>query len=286
MMSRNLRAISLFLLTFIGLSIGYSSHAQNTINDARIMTIDFVDGAVYRIEGCTNFQTLMSFSSSERIENVAVGDSNQWQVTPNKKADLLFIKSIAFNAHSNMTVITNKRRYIFELLSAPKSRCQSGKVAYEIRFNYQERVETPQDDKPKEGEPFSDMIKNNLYTYHGDKNLVPLRMFDDGLMTYVKWPEHVHTPAVFVLLPDGSESLVNYANREGFMVISEVASIWVMRLGPQTVMLYNDAYHPKGLDDLSPKPRQTKIKPVKKNNSIFKTAQKSDSEEVSSEPSQ
>ncbi len=37
---------------------------------------------------------MIEFGHGERIENVAVGDSSAWQVTPNKRANLLFLKPL------------------------------------------------------------------------------------------------------------------------------------------------------------------------------------------------
>ena len=51
-----------------------------------------------RWSSCTACWATSSPSSStrqERIENVAIGDSLGWQVTPNRKANLLFLKPMA-----------------------------------------------------------------------------------------------------------------------------------------------------------------------------------------------
>jgi len=85
--------------------------------------------------------------------------------------------------------------------------------------------------------------------------LVPLRVFDDGASTYMRWAEGTETPAVYALGQDGTESIVNYANRDDYMVIEEVAKAFVLRRGKASVILYNDAYHVQGLDAQSPRPR-------------------------------
>ncbi len=85
--------------------------------------------------------------------------------------------------------------------------------------------------------------------------LVPLRIFDDGASTYMRWADGIETPAVYALNPDNTESIINYANRGDYLVIEQVARAFVLRRGTQKVTLYNDAYHVQGLDDQSPKPR-------------------------------
>ena len=47
-----------------------------------------------RIEGRPNVQATIDFGEDEHIENVAIGDSSAWQVTPNKRANLLFVKPL------------------------------------------------------------------------------------------------------------------------------------------------------------------------------------------------
>lgn len=232
--------------------------------DERIRFEPYEDGKIVTLKGCTNYQTVISFGPDERIENVAVGDSQTWQVTPNKAGEYLFVKPVTAYATTNMTVITNQRRYNFDLLQASSSACADGKVDYELRFTY-----APPPPKNEPTAPISLLPaiekRNAAYSYDGDRNLVPLRVFDDGYATYMIWPEGVSVPAVFVIADDGSEGLVNFANREDYMVVDLTASAFVLRSGDQKVTLYNDAFVRKGLDDQSPKSRSPEIgKPQKK----------------------
>jgi type IV secretion system protein VirB9 len=58
---------------------------------------------------------MIEFGPDERIENVAIGDALAWQVTPNRGANLLFVKPVELAVATNMTVVTDRRRYAFEL---------------------------------------------------------------------------------------------------------------------------------------------------------------------------
>jgi type IV secretion system protein VirB9 len=98
--------------------------------------------------------------------------------------------------------------------------------------------------------------RNTAYTYNGNVLLVPLRVFDDGASTYMKWADGTETPAVYALGADGTESIINYANRGDYLVIEQVARAFVLRRGKDKATLYNDAYHVQGLDADSPKPRK------------------------------
>ncbi|MEI9903744.1 MAG: TrbG/VirB9 family P-type conjugative transfer protein [Asticcacaulis sp.] len=84
---------------------------------------------------------------------------------------------------------------------------------------------------------------------------MPIRIFDDGASTYMRWADGVSTPAVYAVDSDGNESLVNYASRGDYFVVEQVAPAFVLRRGDMKVTIYNDSYRVEGLDSLSPKPR-------------------------------
>ena len=243
--------------------------AMSVQTDSRIVTLDYSEASVVRLEGCVNFQTMITFGTGEHIENVGLGDSSQWQVMPNKRADLLFVKPINAKAYSNMTVVSDKHTYNFELRAAPEDACDHGRAIYELRFNYPVDPATAAaaaaaaaaaKNKPAVPTDLNALPlpekRNTAYTYSGDMLLVPLRVFDDGASTYMRWADGTEAPAIYAQGPDGSESIVNYANRGDYIVVEQVAKAFVLRRGKQSVTLYNDAYHVQGLDAESPKPRK------------------------------
>jgi type IV secretion system protein VirB9 len=244
----------LFIAMF-GLMLSTQALAQSG-HDARVSKRAFVDGAIVRLEGCLNFQTMITFGAGEKIENVGLGDSNQWQVLPNKRADLLFVKPLIPQAYSNMTVVTDRHTYGFELKMASDLACRRGQVVYNLTFIYPEEVKA-------EAVPAVDLEsllpvpekRNNAYTYQGDKTLVPVRLFDDGASTFFRWSEGVAAPAVYALGADNTESLINYANRGDYVVVEQVARGFVLRRGTQSAIVYNEAFVVPALDALSPQPR-------------------------------
>ena len=79
-------AIAAALLTLVS-----PAHAR----DARLATRLYNSDEVVRIDGRAGVQATITFAEDEHIENVAVGDSTSWQITPNKRANLLFVKPLA-----------------------------------------------------------------------------------------------------------------------------------------------------------------------------------------------
>jgi type IV secretion system protein VirB9 len=109
--------------------------------DTRIKTYVYSENEVYRVVVHHGFQTNIEFADKEEIETLSVGDAYAWNITPLGKR--LFIKPLEENIHTNLTVITNKRSYQFELLSTSPDDTTHAQLAYLIRFYY------PQDAKKK-----------------------------------------------------------------------------------------------------------------------------------------
>jgi type IV secretory pathway VirB9-like protein len=100
-------------------------------NDPRLVTLAFNETEVVKLHGRMGVQATIAFAEDEKIENVAVGDSQKWQITPNKRANLLFAKPLDPAATTNMTVVTDRRTYLFDLVASLKER-----PVYLMRFTY------------------------------------------------------------------------------------------------------------------------------------------------------
>ena len=102
-------------------------------DDPRLRTLVFDEAEVVRIDGKVLVQTTIKFAPDEVIENVAIGDSTAWQVQPNKAQTILFVKPLEPAARTNMTVVTDKRTYLFDLVASPKNA-----ALYVLQFRYPE----------------------------------------------------------------------------------------------------------------------------------------------------
>ena len=109
-------------------------HPAPGSGDPRIQNVLYDADQVVQLQGAPGFQIDVEFAADETIENVAVGDSAAWQVTPNRRGDHLFVKNLISGVTTNMTVVTTARTYFFEL--APLS---GGQMAYTVRFRYPTR---------------------------------------------------------------------------------------------------------------------------------------------------
>lgn len=184
--------------------------------DPRIQSVLYNADQVVQLQVPTGYQLTVEFAPDERIENVAVGDSGAWQVTPNKRGDRLFLKPLQ-GATTNMTVVTDARTYVFEL--SPGS---VGSAPYIVRFQY------PPPPAPAKAETAA--IEPGRYKLTGSADIRPDAISDDGSKTYIMWRDEQTLPAVFVIDRDGKETLADGAMRDGRYVLDSINNKLVFRL--------------------------------------------------------
>lgn len=240
-MTRILPAAALALL-----ALAAPLHAQ----DPRLVERFYDPAEVVRIEGKANVQTTIRFADDELIENVAIGDSDSWQVTPNKRANLLFVKPLAERASTNMTVVTNNHTYFFDLVASPKNE----NPLYVLSFSYPEEIkpaparelgaEQPNEVEmaaATEPETIVDPAQLNFaWDGDGDKELLPSRIYDDGAATFLAWPAGTPVPAILVRDEAGTEGPVNFAVRGDVIVIEGVPRQIILRSGKDIATLGNN----------------------------------------------
>jgi type IV secretion system protein VirB9 len=204
--------------------------------DPRIQTIAYDPDQVVLLNGTLGYQFMLEFAPDERIETVSIGDSLSWQVTPNRRANVLFIKPISSSA-TNLTVLTALRHYAFELRVEPAR--PRTPTLYVARMVYPPPAQAlPVSEPAVAKEP---VATNSAYTVTGSEQVQPARIFDDGVSTYFAWGKDKSLPAIFAMSQDGSESLVNTNVRGNFVVVDEIASGFRLRDGKNVATVVNQA---------------------------------------------
>jgi len=84
----------------------------------------------------------------------------------------------------------------------------------------------------------------------GSEDIVPSLIFDDGRFTYLRFANNREVPAVFHVLGDDAEALVNVRMEGDLLVVDRVARRLVLRAGSAVVGVWNDAFD---LDGIAPK---------------------------------
>jgi type IV secretion system protein VirB9 len=226
--------------------------------DPRIHVVPYDPAQVIEVDAVLGYEMLIEFAPEERIENVAIGDSIGWQVTPNRKANLLFLKPMDKVPPTNMTVITDARRYSFELTARPRNTVHDARsIIYSLQFDYPPSPAKVAEKAAQPAPPALPQVLNQSYSYEGSSKTLPLRIFDDGRATYFQFREGEAYPAIFAVEGENNaESVVNSSARGGYVVVDRLARGFVLRQGNEVTRIYNDGFREALPGPQSPKPRQ------------------------------
>ena len=215
---------------------------RSLATDERIHVIMYSPDEVFKFTGTYGYQSSIVFEPDEEIMTISLGDSVAWMINPS--GNRIFLKPIEQDAETNMTVLTNKRSYLFELHAREADSIQDKNIIFVMRFLYPEEAmvnnamldEVP--DTQLEGrENF-----NFNYTIRGSEEIAPIQIFDDGEFTYFEFRDkNAEVPAFYKVDEDGTENIINYRTRDDYIVVERVASRFTLRQGKQYVCVYNES---------------------------------------------
>jgi type IV secretion system protein VirB9 len=135
------------MLVILSLAFTGAANAASLESDNRIKTMVYNENDVFRVVARNGFQTNIELGPDENIETMSIGDSIGWQITPAAKR--IFIKPLLKSGITNLTVITNRRSYQFELV-ATSSTANVPEQAYVVKFYYpEESIGNSPDDRTR-----------------------------------------------------------------------------------------------------------------------------------------
>jgi len=226
--------------------------------DPRLITLPWRDNAVLRLNGRSGVEATVILASDEHIENVAIGDANAWQVTPNRRANMLFLKPLSPRARTNLTVVTDRRTYFFDLVAAP-----GAKAVYGLRLAYPDEPKKPsppplpvpapaltsEEAALAHGAPAVTPVDPATldlgFALHGARELLPAKVFADGQATYIAWPKGVALPAVLGRNARGTEGPINYAMHDDMIVVDGTPDTIVLRSGKLVATIEHQHHTPQ-----------------------------------------
>jgi type IV secretion system protein VirB9 len=272
-----MKKISLIALT-IFLLFSLTARAQTPITtDSRIRTLVYNPNEVYELKFYYNYQSFIEFSEDEEIEMISIGEAFAWRLTPAGKR--LFVRPLEIAAHTNMTIITNKRTYHFDIRSDEFNGKADEDLVYTIRFFYPQigqplpippqlsvpnvaakpaaplppsrpaEIKTPtpivsaSEDIPGIVTRNPEGLDLNLeYSLAGKSdNIIPLRVYDNGIETNFQFADdNLVIPTISVVDSSGRESALNYIIRDGYVVVPTVARQFSLRLSDGLICVFNN----------------------------------------------
>lgn len=219
--------------------------------DSRMRVMIYNPDDVFKFTGYYGYQASIEFAPDEEIISVSMGDTTAWQIVPS--GHRIFIKPIEHDATTNMTLITSKRTYFFELYAEETLDIRDPGMVFNVKFIYPD--EEDEDHirvfaKGLNGTP--DLTQpenlNFLYSISGNEEIAPIKIFDDGEFTYLQFRDkNNEIPAIFAVDDDLRESMVNFRldpKDNNLVVVEEVFKKLTLRVGKKIVCVYNEAYRP------------------------------------------
>jgi type IV secretion system protein VirB9 len=210
-------------------------------DDPRMRLVEYRPEEIIHLDGFVGYAIHLEFASGEVLVNVAAGDMGALEI--GSEAQHLWLKPKFAPAHTNISVVTNRRVYQFDYVAHRYGPSSSERLVYSIRFHYPEVnvVKTAKNEPPAKLLAPPPRQQNLNYWYCGAPTFRPSRVYDDEVQTHIVFEPRSDVPALFVKDGDG-ESLVNFTVGGDEVVIHRIARQFVFRRGKLVGCLENRSF--------------------------------------------
>lgn len=271
------------LAMFCGLLLGSAATAQGASpqgTDARLREVVYDPNTVVTVPVKRGVVTLLVLDADEAISEVGAGLGGDcakaeaaWCIAAQAGGRTVFIKPKSTAAAANtLAVVSTRRIHNFRFLVladqdprpsvyrlvvkapppavrvAPSASLQSMPTLNVPLLRLPQRPSAEQ--LVSERLQAKPAVRNTRYALaEGDdsQDIVPTLVFDDGRFTYLRFPGNREVPAVFHVLGDSSETLVNARMEDDLLVVDRVSRRLMLRAGTAVVGLWNEAFDLDGV---------------------------------------
>lgn len=226
--------------------------------DQRVVRAKYNPNDVIRVRTKIGAATLIQLSKHENVltdnSGLGMGDAAAWGLSV--RGNNIFLKPVAENPDTNLTVVTNiGRTYVFDLVS-------SRKPYYLLKMEY-EKKKSKNDYTSDNQIPCSTKKRNYFWLKFGDMELSPKYVWSDGVFTCLKFDKNIELPVAYKLTTDQIESLVNFHMENDVMVLHSPAQEFRLRIGKKVLGLKNDSQYFAGFNEK--KSTNNKVRMIKDN---------------------
>jgi len=246
--------------------------------DPRLRDVTYDPQAVVNVPVQRGVVTLIVLSDDEAIQEVATGlgadcskPESAWCVAAQPGGRTVFVKPKSGASSPNtLSVVTSARTHAFRLqllgdheggtptyrllVKAPQPKPVSMPSAAEAPPPAA-AVAPPVSSPPPQlvvaerllAKP---TLQNSSYSIaegEHSADIVPSLVFDDGRFTYFRFPGNREVPAVFQVLEDDRETVVNTRMEDELLVADRVSRRLMLRSGSAVVGVWNDAFDLEGV---------------------------------------
>ena len=262
----------------------FCANAAGTDGDPRLREIVYDPGTVITVPVKRGVVSLIELDAGESISEVAAGlggDCSKpdatWCIAAQSGGRHLFVKAKSTaSAPNNLAVVTDRRAHSFRFVVLPdqdprlpvyrlvvKAPVAPPAVPARVVAREAQALSAlpPMPPPPPTPSPRQlvaerlqarpQVLNSNYSIAEGSHSadIVPTLVFDDGRFTYFRFPGNREVPAVFGVLGDGSETIVNSRMEEDLLVVDRVSRRLMLRAGQAVVGVWNDAFD---LDGVAP----------------------------------
>jgi len=262
-----------WLAAFAGAALCGITTAAPEVVDPRLREVVYDPRAVVTVPVKRGVVTLVVLDPDEAITEVAAGlggdcakAESAWCVAAQPGGRNLFVKAkSSASAANNLAVVTDRRTHAFRFVVladgdpkppvyrlvvkaparvAPASRLALRDVAPLVALPAVPAPPPPQQIVAERLQAKPQVMNTQYSIAEGDgsQDIVPALVFDDGRFTYLRFPGNREVPAVFHVLGDGSETLVNARMEDDLLVVDRVSRRLMLRAGSAVVGLWNEAF--------------------------------------------
>jgi len=246
--------LTFIALLFFSLNTFALRESRPTPIDSRIRVMVYNPNDVFKFTGYYGYQASIELGNGEEVVSISMGDTTSWQIVP--AGSRIFIKPMEPDATTNMTLITNKRTYFFELYAQETTDIRDPEMVFNVKFLY------PDEEEEDHVRTFSSSAATGIaepdlshpekfnfyYSISGNEEIAPIKIFDDGQFTYIQFRDkNMEIPAIFAVDEDLRESMVNFKldpKNNNFIIIEQVFPKLTLRAGKKIVCVFNETFRP------------------------------------------
>ncbi|PCJ29633.1 MAG: P-type conjugative transfer protein VirB9 [Rickettsiales bacterium] len=241
--------IILAILLVSASSVFAIRESRPTSIDSRIRVMVYNPNDVFKFTGYYGYQASIELASGEEVVSISMGDTTSWQIVP--AGNRIFIKPMEQDATTNMTLITNKRTYYFELYAEETLDIRDPAMVFNVKFLYPDEEEEDHIRtfaSASQAEPSLNHPEkfNFNYSISGNESIAPIKIFDDGEFTYLQFRDkNNEIPAIFAVDKDLRESMVNFRldpNNRNLIIVEQVFHKLALRSGQNITCIFNEAF--------------------------------------------
>lgn len=218
------------------------------------------DGSVSFLYGATMPRIIVAplkitdiqFQVGEKIKDVQLGDTTRWIISPSISGDgknqisHLLVKTTDVGLETTLFVSTNKRTYHMNLFSRKyeympivgfkyKDEINQKWDAYNNHFKKEKKIQ-----QASKSFKITSALSKNIdsldfeYTITGETSWKPLRVYNDGIKTYIQMPssmKYQEAPIFMVLDKGDNNQLVNYRLKENNYIVDKLFKKGMLIIG-------------------------------------------------------